>query len=418
MRGTDRMNKFNKLKLIIVGHVDHGKSSLIGRLLCDTNSIAQDKITEMELISKKLGHNVEYAYLLDHLQEEREQGITIDTTQTFFKTKKRDYVIIDAPGHVEFIKNMITGASQADAAVLIIDASEGIQEQTKRHAFILSMLGLEQIIVVINKMDLVDQSKSVFDDIVSNLGSFLSSINLNITYAIPISAMIGDNIVNKSTNIPWYEGKTVLEALDSLDNKQDNMNDLPILPIQDVYKVNNKRIAVGKLETGRLKTEEEILILPTMQKTNIKTFEKFLEDIKECEAGDCFGITTEDPLFIERGSIVCTPDTKAYVTDCFEASLFWMSKDSLKVGEKVVLRCVTQEVPCVIKEIHKKVNSSTLMQIKGDLSVQNTLEVCHVTVKTKKPIAVCKFNIIQALGRFVIVKNNMISGGGIINSLS
>lgn len=408
------MGQTEKMKIVIVGHVDHGKSSLIGRLLYDTNSLAEDKIKEVENISQKMGKSIEFAFLLDHLQEEREQGITIDTTQTFFKTSKREYVIIDAPGHVEFIRNMVTGAAQADAAVLIVDAKEGIQEQTKRHAFILSMLGMEQIMLVINKMDLIQYQEDIFNDIVSEIKSFLESINLNVGFAIPISAVGGDNIAMKSSNMDWYTGLTVLETLDSLGIRQDDLNSPAVMPVQDIYKIDDKRIAVGRLETGILKVGDELTVLPTMQKTRIKSIEKFLDNINEVKAGDSVGVTTTDPVFMERGSVVSAAGSEIKVTDCFCASLFWMAHTDLKVGEKVTLRCATQEISCEVTEIHKKINSSTLQQITDDLSKLNELDVCQVSVQTKSPIAVSMFKELQSLGRFVIVKNNNISAGGII----
>jgi len=207
------------LKFVIVGHVDHGKSTLIGRLLYDTGSISPDKIEEIKKTSSDLGRETEFAYLLDHLEEERQQGITIDTTQVFFKSDKREYVIIDAPGHVEFVKNMITGASQAEGALLIVDAEEGIKEQTRRHAYILSMLGLKNAVVVFNKMDLVGFDKQKFDMLKKNAQEMMKSINIEVSSCIPVSAKRGDNIVNISKDMAWYQGPTVLEALDRLEKR-------------------------------------------------------------------------------------------------------------------------------------------------------------------------------------------------------
>ncbi|MFH1385226.1 MAG: GTP-binding protein, partial [Candidatus Omnitrophota bacterium] len=198
------------LKFVIVGHVDHGKSTLIGRLLYDTNALSPEKIEEIRKTSADLGRETEFAYLLDHLEEERQQGITIDTTQVFFSTDKRRYVIIDAPGHVEFVKNMITGASQAEAAFLIVDVQQGVQEQTKRHAYILSLLGIKQVIVIINKLDLVDNDQKVFDAIQKQVRGFLNTLNIEALHYVPISAINGDNVAKRSDDIGWYDGPTVL----------------------------------------------------------------------------------------------------------------------------------------------------------------------------------------------------------------
>ena len=226
-----------KLKFVIVGHVDHGKSTLIGRLFFDTGSLPADKIAEIEKISKELGRDVEFAFMMDHLQEERDQGITIDTAQAFFHTDKRDYVIIDAPGHVEFTKNMITGASQAQAAILIVDAAEGVREQTRRHAYLLSMLGLTQVAVVINKMDLdsVRYSKQRFEQVVAELLEFCEPLGIKPMHIVPISAKQGENVAKKSTHMDWYIGPTVLELLDDFVVPSKPADKPMRFPIQDVY---------------------------------------------------------------------------------------------------------------------------------------------------------------------------------------
>ena len=259
----------NVLSFVIVGHVDHGKSTLIGRLLYDTHSLPPDKIEDVQKASAEAGRETEFAFLLDHLEEERKQGITIDTTQVFFKTDKRRYVIIDAPGHVEFVKNMITGASQAEAAVLIIDVTEGVKEQTKRHSYMLSLLGLRQVVVVLNKMDLVDFSQERFDIVTRNVADWLKSISIEPTFYIPISAIKGDNIARKSENMPWYTGLTFLESLHTLQNRQSPEDKPLLMPIQDVYKIGGKRISVGRVESGIIEKGAEVKILPTGQITKI-----------------------------------------------------------------------------------------------------------------------------------------------------
>lgn len=406
-----------KLKIVIVGHVDHGKSTLIGRLLYDTQSITKDRISEVQKISDQLGQKFNFAYLLDHLQEEREQGITIDTTQTYFRTSKKQYVIIDAPGHVEFIKNMITGASQAEAAILIVDAEEGCREQTKRHAFILSMLGIKELIVVINKMDLMEYRKEVFYDLKTEIEEFFDSINLKPSCFIPISALEGDNIVLNSSHMSWYAGKTLLEYLDDFEKPHNEAGELAILPIQDVYKFTDKRIAVGKLEAGKLRVDEEIIILPSNARTQIKTIEKYLEDVTESEAGECTGITTKDPVFLERGNIVCSNAKTIAISNTFKASIFWMSPEKLRVGEKAKIQCATQETLMEIIEIHNKINSSSLENIDNDFSAINPLEACQVLIRTKKPFIMGKFNDLYTLGRIVILKDNTICAGGIITEI-
>jgi small GTP-binding protein len=270
------MSSGNPLKFVLVGHIDHGKSTLIGRLLYDTNSLPPDRIAEVKKASKeKMDGEIEFAFIMDHLREEREQGITIDIAHTFFSSKKREYVIIDAPGHVEFVKNMLTGASQAEAALLIVDAKEGVEEQTKRHANLVSMLGLGQIIVVINKMDLVDYKEDKFNSLKKEVDKFLSSIKQRPDYYIPISALKGDNVAKHSEQMNWYKGMTVLESLDSLKNEIPLEDKSLIFPIQDVYKISGKRIAVGRIEAGSLSKGMEVKILPDGGKTTVKSKDKY-----------------------------------------------------------------------------------------------------------------------------------------------
>jgi len=402
------------LSFVIVGHVDHGKSTLIGRLLYDTDSLPPDKIEEIKKASAEAGRDTEFAFLLDHLEEERKQGITIDTTQVFFKTDKRRYVIIDAPGHVEFVKNMITGASQAEAAVLIIDVAEGVKEQTRRHSYMLSLLGLSQVIVVLNKMDLVDFSQERFGDVRKDAGGWLKSIDIEPIYYIPISAIKGDNITGKSKNMDWYNGPTFLESMDTLENKQPPEDKSLLFPIQDVYKIGDKRINVGRVESGVIEKGIEIKVLPTGQITKVNSIEKFLEDTDRAVASECIGITTSDSVFLDRGNVVCLPSDEPTITDRVAASIFWMTKKDLVKSQKLTIRCATQETSCKVESINKRINSSTLEVIEENAKVLKNLEVAEVIIETKKTLVIKNFNDVQELGRFVLVRDENICAGGII----
>jgi len=406
-------NKKESMKIVIVGHVDHGKSTLIGRLLYDTESLPEGKIEEIKLICESLGKRFEVGYILDSLEEERDQNVTIDTTQIFFKTNKRDYTIIDAPGHVEFIKNMITGASQAEAAILIVDAEEGIQEQTRRHAYILKFLGLKQIIVVINKMDLVNYREERFEGVRDDLVRFLLNIDIKPSIVIPISAREGDNIAKKSNNMQWYDEKTVLESLDTLKNKISLKDRELRLPIQDYYTF-DKRIFVGKIESGRIKKGDEILILPTKEKTKIRSIEEFLKNPEEAEAGKSIGITTEDKVFIDRGYIIVKPEEKQPIIDSkIKVNMFWMGRTPIKKGERINLRCTTQEVMCEIDSINKIINSSTL-EIKEDKGEIKDKEAAEIIIKTEKPIIIENFDNIEEMGRFVLEREDIVAVGIIL----
>ncbi len=408
------MNKpKDTLKFVIAGHVDHGKSTLIGRMLFDTESLPPDKIEDMKKFSKDLGRENEFAFLLDHLQEEREQGVTIDTTQIFFETAQREYVIIDAPGHVEFVKNMATGASQAEAAVLIVDAGEGVQEQTRRHANILSMLGIKQVIVVLNKMDLVDFKKKNFEAVREDMEKFLRSIGISPNYYIPISAIKGDNVAKKSKNMSWYQGPTILEALNSFKEKAVENKPL-VLPIQDVYKIGSKRVSVGRIESGEIKAGEEVEVLPGNRTTTVKSIEKFLESPMKAGPGENIGLLTKDPLFIERGNILCRADQEPDFVDNFEASIFWMGKRPLREGQTLFLKCATQEVLATIVEIKKRIDSSNLKIVAEDAEKLENLDLGEVIIKTKAPMAITKFQDIEEMGRFVLMEDENICAGGII----
>lgn len=405
----------NYLKLVIVGHVDHGKSTLIGRLLYDTNTIPSEKIDEIKSFCDALGKEIEFGYIMDHLQEEREQGITIDTAQIWFNTDNRNYVIIDAPGHREFVKNMITGASQAEAAILIVDAVEGVQEQTKRHSYILSMLGLTQVIVVINKMDLVSYDKTRFESLKEDIQKFLSDFSIQPSCIIPISAKYGDGIVQSSNLMPWYQGNTLLDSLDTL-KETIIPSEAPLrFAVQDVYNV-TKRIVVGRIESGKITVGDEILILPSGEKTEVSSIEEFQKNPDTAETGKSIGLTTSDKLFIERGNIICDLKNPPLVSDTISARIFWLDTIPYQKGDRIMFRCTTQEIPCIIESIGKVFNSSNLELIGENYSKIGNREVAEVTIKTEKPVIVEEFTKMQEFGRFVLAHKDICAGGIITGS--
>ncbi len=404
----------DSLPFVIVGHVDHGKSTLIGRLLYDTESLPPDKIEEIRRASSDLGRETEFAYLLDHLEEERRQGVTIDTTQVFFSTPNREYVIIDAPGHVEFVKNMATGASQADAAVLIVDAKEGVREQTTRHAYILSLLGVRQIIVVCNKMDLAGYSQEAYRTLHDTLTGLFDSLSLSPLCYIPISAMKGDNVAIRSDAMPWYRGPTLLESLDSLAPRTDARHKPLLFPVQDIYKIDNRRIAAGRVEAGSIRNAQHVTVLPGGETTTISTIEKFMESRERADAGESIGITTDSPVFINRGDVLCEPGNKPAMRSEFQATVFWMSKQPCRKGARYTLRIATQETPCTVKRIDKRIDSSTFAVKGEDADVLDNLDAGEVLLATKKPLALTAFHEVQELGRFVLVDDDAIFAGGIV----
>lgn len=418
------------LKIVMVGHVDHGKSTLVGRLLHETGFIPESKIKHVRKVCEDQGKGFEFAFLLDALEEERDQGITIDVSQMFFKTQKRNYVIIDAPGHKEFLKNMISGASAADVAFLMIDAEEGIQEQTKRHAYILSLLGIKQVAIVVNKMDLVGYSEHVFNKTRDVYSRYLESIHVKPRTFIPISAYHGDNVMVKSLNMPWYRGESILEILDGFEAHDDRSKLSFRFPVQDVYKFDKRRIVAGRVESGAVSVGDEILFLPSGKTTKIKTIEAWnppqslpagqagvggqVHLPQTAVAGQSTGFTMEDQIFVERGEIGCAPDRKLNVSDRFSANIFWMGNKHLQKGGRYLLKLATQEIECVIESIPKVINSSTLEEISRSAHEVAKNEVAEIIVSTKKPIAFDTFDEVPETGRFVIVHEQDVRGGGII----
>lgn len=408
------MNK-ERIKLVFVGEVDHGKSTVIGRLLSDTGRIPEDKIKKIQQVCKEQGRDFEYAFLLDALEEEQKQGITIDITRIDFSTPKKDFTIIDAPGHKEFLKNMISGASKADFAVIIVDAKEGIKEQSKRHGYILSLLGIKKVLVLVNKMDLVGYKKERFESIKNDFSKFLKVLHLEPLHFIPISGKMGDNIISKSPNTKFYKGPDFLSAIKDFTPEKTSSKDPLRFPVQDSYRFeDDRRIIVGRVESGEIKVGDEIYFSPTHKKSKVATVEKWNNaPIKSAGVGESIGITIADELFVERGQVICNPDSKPMTGNIFSSTIFWIAKTPMKVGQRYILRLSTKEVDAEIHLINKVFNSSTLEPISGQIEV-NQNEVADVIIKTSEEISFDNFHEIQSTGRFVLIENHNVCGGGII----
>lgn len=403
------------LKIVVVGHVDHGKSTVIGRLLYDTHSLPEGAIEKVKRISKEKGKPFEYAYLLDAFEEEQKQGITIDTTQLQFQTELRDYVIIDAPGHKEFLKNMISGAANAEAALLVIDANEGIQEQSKRHGYLLSLLGIQKVYVLVNKMDLISYSEDVFQKIKEEMSEFLGALQVYPLKYIPISAFHGENIASASVKMPWYTGEAVLAALDGFEKSDEPTQAALRFPIQDVYKFDHRRIIAGRIEAGTLRVGDEIIISPGGKRTRVKSIEGWSEKPRqEVMAGMSVGITVEDEFFNQRGEVISFAEKKPFVADTFQANLFWMGQQPLHKEHPYKLKLGTQEVECQIQAINKVIDATTLGHVENVLQV-NANDVAEVIIRTKQAVCFDEFRNNAATGRFVLVDGYDVSGGGIIS---
>jgi bifunctional enzyme CysN/CysC len=408
-----------KMNIVIIGHVDHGKSTLVGRLLADTNSLPKGKLEEVKARCAQNARPFEYAFLLDALKDEQAQGITIDSARCFFKSDNREYILIDAPGHIEFLKNMISGAARAEAAVLLIDAHEGVQENSRRHGYLLSMLGIKQIVVAVNKMDLVDHSQEVFDAVCSEYTDFLSQINVKAARFIPVSARDGDFIATPSKTMDWYDGPTILQSLDEF-QKEPAPVDQPLrLPIQDIYKFTEKeddrRIIAGNIETGTLNVGDEVVFHPSGKRSKVATIETFNAPAANYAfAGQSTGFTMEKQIYIKPGEIVSRADQASpKISTQIKTSLFWLGKEPLIFNKRYILKLATARVPVWLKSINTVLDASDLTTENNRTHIERH-DVTECILETVKPIAFDLSSEIAQTGRFVIIDNYQIAGGGVI----
>jgi bifunctional enzyme CysN/CysC len=403
------------LRVVFAGHVDHGKSTLIGRILSDTDSLPEGKIEQVKKACAAEKMEFEFAFVLDALLEEQSQNITIDTTEIRFKTKRRQYIIIDAPGHKEFLKNMITGASRADGAVLVIAANEGVKEQSRRHAYLLSMLGIKQLVVVVNKMDLADFSEKKFKEIESEYREFLKELGLEARVFVPASAKNGENIAKPSAKIKWHKGPTALEALDLLEPQSADV-DLPLrFCVQDVYRFDERRIIAGRIETGKLRVGDELVFSPANKTSKVQSIEGWPDKANgEATAGDSVGVTLSEQIFVERGYVASHQTETPVETNRIHADVFWIVREPMRLGHVYDLRLATQEVKCEIVSIDQVMDSSTLEATKEKREQLERNEVGRLTIQTRSPLVIDNHDRIPTLGRFVIADDGQICGGGTI----
>jgi bifunctional enzyme CysN/CysC len=404
------------LRIVIVGHVDHGKSTLVGRLLHDTGSLPEGKFEQIQAVCKRRGMPFEWAFLMDALQAERDQNITIDVSQIWFHSGTRSYVIIDAPGHKEFLKNMVTGAASAGAALLLIAANEGVQEQSKRHAYLLSMLGVDQVIVLINKMDLVDYSESVFREIEIEYRAFLEKLGIRPIVFIPISARDGLNLVEPG-RVPaaWYSGPTLMRALDRLPLPSAEADGPLRFAVQDIYRFDERRIVAGRVESGTMRVGDHIVFSPNSKTSSVASIERWNAPLKDsASAGESVGLILSEPIFVERGHIA-SHDTEAPIeTKRFRARIFWMGDKPFAIGKRYNVKLLTQEIECQLVSVDRVIDATSLDTFSGvRLSVVKN-EVAEVTIQTRSPLVMDNHDKIDTSGRFVVVDERDVAGGGII----
>ncbi|RDE19469.1 sulfate adenylyltransferase subunit CysN [Motiliproteus coralliicola] len=406
------------LRLLTCGNVDDGKSTLIGRLLHDSKMIYEDQLEAIKSDSVKsgtTGEEVDLALLVDGLQAEREQGITIDVAYRYFSTAKRKFIIADTPGHEQYTRNMATGASTCDLAVILIDARHGVQTQTKRHSFITSLLGIKHTIIAVNKMDLVDFSEQVFNDIRNDFLDFAEGLNMNDVRFVPLSALNGDNVVNLSESMPWYKGKPLMEILESVEIASDrNFDDLRF-PVQYVNRPNlNFRGYCGTLASGVVQPGDEISVLPSGKRSKVKSIVTYDGDLDQAFAPMAITLTLEDEIDISRGDIIVHAGKEPVASDRFNAHLVWMNEAPLLPGKEYLVKIGTTTVTGHISSLRHKIDVNTLEQQPGAELALNEIALCELSLD--RPVIGDDYSTHQGTGSFIVVDrlSNLTVGAGMI----
>jgi sulfate adenylyltransferase subunit 1 len=399
------------LRFLTAGNVDDGKSTLIGRLLYDSKAVSTDILHAVEKASKKkYGGEIDLSLLTDGLRAEREQGITIDVAYKYFSTEKRKFIIADTPGHVQYTRNMVTGASNSNLAIILIDARNGITEQTCRHSTISSMFGIQHLTVCVNKIDLVNYSENEFNDIVANYNEFSKKLNVkDITY-IPVSAKFGDNVVKKSDKMPWYKSKTLLEHLETIELDSDVNLSLARFPIQYIIRpqqdsLHDYRGYAGKIISGIFKQGDTVEALPVGISSRIKEIEIAGKKVEEAFAPQSVVIHLEDDIDISRGDMLVKKDNFICITQNVEATVCWMNERTLNVGEKLLIRHHGKTVKCRLQDVLHKINVTSLNKVEGEKSVALN-EIARIQLRTASPLAIDTFQNNRANGSFILIDEN------------
>jgi len=418
------------LKIVIVGHVDHGKSTLIGRLLYETGSLPPGKVEELKAASARRRMAIEWSFVLDAFQAERDQAVTIDTTQIWFKTAARDYVIIDAPGHREFLKNMVSGAAAADAAVLVVDAAEGVREQTRRHGYLLHLLGVRQVAVAVSKMDLVDYDEARFAEVSREISHYLGEIGVVPTFIVPISGRDGDNVaVNKAAagqdtgqdtgkndlSMAWYDGPSLLKALERFQSVTRSIDQPLRFPVQDVYKFDQRRIIAGRIESGILRAGDRLLFSPSNRTARVKAIEVWNGDAEclEARAGQSVAITLDEQIFVERGEMASHEELPPMLSTVFRATLFWLAQEPLEVDRTYKLKLGTREARVRVQSIERVIDTDTLAGNPADRVERNG--VGEVVLRCREILALDEYRDLARTGRFALVDDYDTVAGGVIS---
>jgi bifunctional enzyme CysN/CysC len=413
------MTEAAPLRLVIAGHPDHGKSTLIGRLLVETGSIDAERLAEIRRRSAEVGLEDQWAFLVDQFESERVEGLTIDTAQVFFRSRGRAFVLIDVPGQAEFLRNMITGATRAEAALLIVAADEGVAEQTRRHALLLALLGIESVVVACNKMDAAGFSQQRFAEVDRDMRACLAALSIEPLCAIPISASRGDNVLAPSDAMPWYSGPTLIEAIERI--AVPAPADFPArFVVQDSYDVDGRPCAAGRLLSGRIGEGERVVVYPEAVPARVGEIVRFPVRRDPAEVGECVALALEsetgDAARPERGSIVVAAERSAapHVSRAVTGRVFWWGADPLRLGEELVLRCSVQETAASVTAILRTIRSSTLEVDDRQAERLDAPDVGDVVLAADREIVTEPFHRLPALGRFVLERNATAVGAGIV----
>ncbi len=404
-----------QLRVVIVGHVDHGKSTLIGRLFHETGLLPEGKLEAIQAMCRRRGMPFEWAFLMDSLKAERDQGVTIDAAQIWLRRPHRNVVFIDAPGHQEFIRNMVSGAAGADAALIMIDAEEGIRRQSRLHGYLLDLLGVGQVAVLVNKMDLVDRSAARFQEIERDYRAYLQKVGVEPELFVPISARDGDNVVARSAEMDWYDGPTVLDLLDRFRVPRP-ATALPLrLPVQDVYKFDKRRIIAGRVESGRVRVGDRVLFSPSNKEIRVAGIEAWNAPgpVLEAHAGQSVGLTLEDQLFVERGEIISHGENPPIESDVFHARLFWLSRAPLRAGRQLEARLATARVRATVERIERVIDVNALTDSTRDEVKRD--EIAEVVLRTDSMLAFDEHHHLPRTGRVVLVDGYEVVGGGLVS---
>jgi bifunctional enzyme CysN/CysC len=408
------------LRFNTCGSVDDGKSTLIGRLLYDSKALFDDQLTTLEVDSKKVGTRpgeIDYALLLDGLSAEREQGITIDVAYRFFSTEKRNFIVADTPGHEQYTRNMVTGASTADLSVILIDARKGILTQTRRHSVLVQLLGIRHVVLVVNKMDLVDYSKDVFTKIETEYRAFAAELGLPAVTCIPISAVKGDNIIERSVAMSWYEGRTLMDLLDNVEIDETRVRELPLrLPIQWVNRPNQDfRGFAGTIVGGKIRKGEAVRVQPSGWVSKVSRIVTFDGDLEEAVAGQSITITLADEIDVSRGDLIVAANEPAEVADQFEATVVWMNEAPLLPGRSYFLKIGTRLATATISPLKYKINMNTMQRLAAATLDLNEIGVCNLALDRAIPFDAYKVN--RDTGGFILIDriSNDTVGAGMLH---